>query len=92
MYKNVQKSLKILKFNYILINDARNCRDYISVAGVPEFCPAGVLLHAGKSADMSLSHLSTLKSHRPGSGSNPQPRAQKVSTVLTTSSRQLLKL
>mgnify|MGYP007072930977 CR=1 FL=1 len=42
---------------------------------VPEFCPAGVLLHASKSTDMSLSHLSTLKCHRPGPGSNPQPWA-----------------
>ncbi|KAJ4435085.1 hypothetical protein ANN_23660 [Periplaneta americana] len=40
---------------------------------VPEFCPAGVLLHASKSTDMSLSHLSTLKYHRPGPGSNPEP-------------------
>ncbi|KAJ4447861.1 hypothetical protein ANN_09870 [Periplaneta americana] len=40
---------------------------------VPEFCPAGVLLHASKSTDMSLSHLSTLKCHRPCPGSNPQP-------------------
>ncbi|KAJ4449420.1 hypothetical protein ANN_00819 [Periplaneta americana] len=40
---------------------------------VPEFCPAGFLLHASKSTDMSLSHLSTLKCHRPGLGSNPQP-------------------
>ncbi|KAJ4433843.1 hypothetical protein ANN_16155 [Periplaneta americana] len=42
---------------------------------VPEFCPAGVLLHASKSTDMSLSHLSTLKCHRPGPGTNPQPWA-----------------
>ncbi|KAJ4448380.1 hypothetical protein ANN_10396 [Periplaneta americana] len=42
---------------------------------VPEFCPTGVLLHASKSTDMSLSHLSTLKCHRPGPGSNPQPWA-----------------
>ncbi|KAJ4435578.1 hypothetical protein ANN_18194 [Periplaneta americana] len=42
---------------------------------VPEFCPAGVLLHASKSTDMSLSHLSTLKCHQPDPGSNPQPWA-----------------
>ncbi|KAJ4445787.1 hypothetical protein ANN_12472 [Periplaneta americana] len=42
---------------------------------VPEFCPEGVLLHASKSTDMSLSHLSTLKCHRPGPGSNSQPWA-----------------
>ncbi|KAJ4435500.1 hypothetical protein ANN_18116 [Periplaneta americana] len=52
-------------------------KGYISVAGVPEFCPEGVLLHASKSTDMNLSHLNTLKCHRPGPGSNPQPRAQK---------------
>ncbi|KAJ4432108.1 hypothetical protein ANN_20723, partial [Periplaneta americana] len=44
---------------------------YVSSPNVPEFCPAGVLLHASKSTDMSLSHLSTLKCHRPGPGSNP---------------------
>ncbi|KAJ4427031.1 hypothetical protein ANN_26830 [Periplaneta americana] len=44
---------------YVLFNDARNCRGYISVADVQEFCPAGVLLHASKSTVMSLSHLST---------------------------------
>ncbi|KAJ4448479.1 hypothetical protein ANN_10495 [Periplaneta americana] len=43
-----------------LFNDARNCRGYISVAGVSEFCPAGVLLHASKSTDMSLSHLNAI--------------------------------
>ncbi|KAJ4449755.1 hypothetical protein ANN_01159 [Periplaneta americana] len=59
-------------------------RAYISVAGVPEFCPAGVLLHATKSTDMSLSHLSTLKCRRPGPGSNPQSRAQKASAIPTT--------
>ncbi|KAJ4430371.1 hypothetical protein ANN_22587, partial [Periplaneta americana] len=72
-----------LNLNYGLFNDARNCRSYINVAGVPEFCPAGVLLHATKSSDMSLSHLSTLKCHRPGQGSNPHPRAQKTSAVPT---------
>ncbi|KAJ4439860.1 hypothetical protein ANN_07988 [Periplaneta americana] len=39
--------------------NARNCRSYISVAGVPEFCPAGILLHASKSADMSMLYLFT---------------------------------
>ncbi|KAJ4449722.1 hypothetical protein ANN_01126 [Periplaneta americana] len=33
---------------------------YISVADVPEFCPARVLLRASKSTGMSLSHLRTL--------------------------------
>ncbi|KAJ4438832.1 hypothetical protein ANN_14785, partial [Periplaneta americana] len=56
---------------------------YISVAGVPEFCPTGILLHASKSTDMSLSHLSTL-CHRPGPGSNPKPRAQEASAIPTT--------
>ncbi|KAJ4447809.1 hypothetical protein ANN_09817 [Periplaneta americana] len=55
---------------------------YISVAGVPEFCPARVLLHANKSTDMSLSHLNTLKCHRPRLGSNPQPQASAISTTL----------
>ncbi|KAJ4438619.1 hypothetical protein ANN_14566 [Periplaneta americana] len=50
---------------------------------VPEFCPAGVLLHASKSTDMSLSHLSTLKCHRPGPGSNPQSWALKASAIPT---------
>ncbi|KAJ4442118.1 hypothetical protein ANN_11984 [Periplaneta americana] len=59
-------------------------RGYISVAGVPELCPAGVLLHASKSTDMSLSHLSTLKCHRPGPGSNSQPRTQKASAIPNT--------
>ncbi|KAJ4449803.1 hypothetical protein ANN_01209 [Periplaneta americana] len=77
----------ILK-NYGLFNDARNCRGYNSVTGVPEFCPTGVLLHASKSTDMSLSHLNTLKCHRPGSGSNPQPRAQKASAIPSTLPRQ----
>ncbi|KAJ4447258.1 hypothetical protein ANN_09262 [Periplaneta americana] len=58
---------------YVLFNDSRNCRRYISVTGVPEFCPAGVLLHATKSTDMSLTHLST-----PGPGSNPQPQFYNV--------------
>ncbi|KAJ4428465.1 hypothetical protein ANN_24502 [Periplaneta americana] len=49
-------------------------RGYISVAGVPEFCPAGVALHASKSIGMSLSHLNTLKCHRPG----PQSRAYRL--------------
>ncbi|KAJ4442780.1 hypothetical protein ANN_04372 [Periplaneta americana] len=40
--------------NYGLFNNTRNCRGYISITGVPEFCPAEVLLHASKSADMSL--------------------------------------
>ncbi|KAJ4438300.1 hypothetical protein ANN_14239 [Periplaneta americana] len=40
-----------------LFNDARNCRGYIRFARVPEFCPAGVLLHAIKSTDMTLSHI-----------------------------------
>ncbi|KAJ4438261.1 hypothetical protein ANN_14200 [Periplaneta americana] len=62
---------------------SRNCQGYISVAGVPEFCPAGVLLHANKSTDMSLSHLSTLKCCQPGPGSNPQPRAQKARAIPT---------
>ncbi|KAJ4435797.1 hypothetical protein ANN_18416 [Periplaneta americana] len=56
---------------------------YISVVGVPEFCPADVLLHASKSTDMSLSHLNTLNWHRPGPGSNLQPRAQKTSSIPT---------
>ncbi|KAJ4446673.1 hypothetical protein ANN_13370 [Periplaneta americana] len=50
---------------------------------VPEFCPAGVLLHASKSTDISLYHLSTLKCHRPGPGSNPQPWAYKASAIPT---------
>ncbi|KAJ4432127.1 hypothetical protein ANN_20743, partial [Periplaneta americana] len=58
--------------NYGLFNDSRNCRGYISVTGVPEFCPAGVLFHASKSTDMSLSHLSTLKCHRPGPSTEGQ--------------------
>ncbi|KAJ4442603.1 hypothetical protein ANN_04192 [Periplaneta americana] len=41
----------------------------------------GVPLHASKSTDMNLSHLSTLKCHRPGSGSNPQPQAQKAKVI-----------
>ncbi|KAJ4427220.1 hypothetical protein ANN_24837 [Periplaneta americana] len=58
-------------------------KGYISVADVPEICPAGVILHASKSTDMSLSHLSTLKCHRPGPGSNPQPWTWKGSAKLT---------
>ncbi|KAJ4434246.1 hypothetical protein ANN_22796 [Periplaneta americana] len=50
---------------------------------VPEFCPAGVLLHASKSTDMSLSHLNTLKCHRLAPGSNPQSRAQKANAIPT---------
>ncbi|KAJ4450918.1 hypothetical protein ANN_02352 [Periplaneta americana] len=42
-----------------------------------------------KSTDMSLSHLSTLKCHRPDPGSNPQPWAQKASAIPT---RQLGRL
>ncbi|KAJ4428375.1 hypothetical protein ANN_24394 [Periplaneta americana] len=64
---------------------------YISIAGVPEFCPTGVLLHASKSTDMSLSHLSTLKFYRPGTRLNPQPRAQKASAILTTLPRSTFK-
>ncbi|KAJ4451650.1 hypothetical protein ANN_03119 [Periplaneta americana] len=41
---------------YILFNDARNCRGYISVAGVPKFCSANVLLHATK----STAHLNAI--------------------------------
>ncbi|KAJ4436941.1 hypothetical protein ANN_17073 [Periplaneta americana] len=52
-------------------------------SSVSEFCPAGVLSHASKSTDMSLSHLNTLKCHRPGQESNPQPRAQKASAMTT---------
>ncbi|KAJ4431370.1 hypothetical protein ANN_19967 [Periplaneta americana] len=74
----------IHQINYGLFNDARNCRGYISVVGVSEFCPAGVLLHASKSTDMSLSHLNTLKCHRPGPGSNPQPRLQKARAMSDT--------
>ncbi|KAJ4448841.1 hypothetical protein ANN_00232 [Periplaneta americana] len=74
---------RLYKMLCFLFNDARNCRGYISVAGVPEFCPAGVLLHASKSTDMRLSHLSTLKCHRPGPGSNPQPWAEKASAIPT---------
>ncbi|KAJ4435883.1 hypothetical protein ANN_18503 [Periplaneta americana] len=55
---------------------------YISVAGVPEFGPGGVFLHTTKCSDMSLSHLSTLKCHRPGLESNPQPRAQKAACAI----------
>ncbi|KAJ4443622.1 hypothetical protein ANN_05296 [Periplaneta americana] len=47
------KNLEVLEFQHernpapaCLFNDARNCRGYISVAAVPEFCPTGVLLHA----------------------------------------------
>ncbi|KAJ4438331.1 hypothetical protein ANN_14273 [Periplaneta americana] len=56
--------LSAVKLNYVLFNDARNCRGCISVAVVSEFCPSEVPLHASKSTDMSLSHLSTLKCHR----------------------------
>ncbi|KAJ4429848.1 hypothetical protein ANN_22052 [Periplaneta americana] len=42
---------------YVLFNDVRNCRGYIRVAGVPEFCPAGVLLHASKSTDLNAIDL-----------------------------------
>ncbi|KAJ4435286.1 hypothetical protein ANN_17896 [Periplaneta americana] len=56
-------------------------KGYITVAGVPEFRPAGVLLRATISSDMSLSHLSTLKCYRTGPRSNPQPRAHKASAI-----------
>ncbi|KAJ4430180.1 hypothetical protein ANN_22390 [Periplaneta americana] len=65
-------------------NSERERQGYTFVDGMPEFYPAGVLLHVSKSTDMSLSHLCTLKCHRPGPGSNPQSRAQKPSTVPTT--------
>ncbi|KAJ4427781.1 hypothetical protein ANN_25434 [Periplaneta americana] len=66
----------VAAINLVLFEDAMMhvCRDYISVADVPEFCTVAVLSHASKSTDMSLSHLNTLKCHRPGPGSNPQPR------------------
>ncbi|KAJ4429790.1 hypothetical protein ANN_21994, partial [Periplaneta americana] len=67
-------------------------KGYFSVASVPEFCPAGVLLYANKSTNMSLSHLSTFKCHQPGPGSNPQPRAQKASAIPTTLPRRLCSL
>ncbi|KAJ4428243.1 hypothetical protein ANN_24260, partial [Periplaneta americana] len=74
-----------------LIDDDKNVMFYLTTLAtvevisaspdVPEFYPAGVLLHASKSTDMSLSHLSTLKCHRPGLGSNPQPWAYKASAI-----------
>ncbi|KAJ4452128.1 hypothetical protein ANN_03646 [Periplaneta americana] len=96
MYRYLNNLLKLMtlltvQFNYGLFNNARNCRGYISVASVPEFCPAGVLLHATKSSDTNLSHLSTLKCHRPGPGSNPQPRAQKASAIPTAPLRASLR-
>ncbi|KAJ4436777.1 hypothetical protein ANN_16909 [Periplaneta americana] len=63
-------------------------KGYISVAGMPEFCPAGVLFHDSKCSNMSLWHLSTLKCHRPAPGSNPQPRAKEASTIPTAPSRR----
>ncbi|KAJ4427934.1 hypothetical protein ANN_23944 [Periplaneta americana] len=72
---------------YLLAYRTKPIRGYISVAGVPEFCPAGVLLDASKSTDMSLSHLSTHKCHRTGPESKPQPRAQKASAISTAPPR-----
>ncbi|KAJ4449611.1 hypothetical protein ANN_01014 [Periplaneta americana] len=76
------------KKNVVLFNNTHNCRGYISVTSVPEFCLAGVHLHASKSTDMSLSHLSTLICHQPGPGSNPQPREQKARVIPTAPPRQ----
>ncbi|KAJ4439736.1 hypothetical protein ANN_07864 [Periplaneta americana] len=88
----MRKKIKITIVNYVLLNDARNCRGYISVVGVPEFCPAVVLLHASKSTDMNLSHLSTLKCHRPGPGSNLQARAKKANSIPTAPTRPTIKI
>ncbi|KAJ4437448.1 hypothetical protein ANN_17592 [Periplaneta americana] len=77
-------ALNLLKINCGLFDDARIGRGYISVLGMPEFCPAGVLPHPSKSTHISLLHLNTLKCHRPGPGSNPQPRTQKASAITTT--------
>ncbi|KAJ4449105.1 hypothetical protein ANN_00500 [Periplaneta americana] len=71
-------------------NPGKTLNQVISVSpDVPEFCPAGVLSHSSKSTDMSLSHLSTLKFHRPGSGSNPQSWALKASAIPTRQSGRL---
>ncbi|KAJ4448113.1 hypothetical protein ANN_10125 [Periplaneta americana] len=45
--ETVQKTADIrkllLRIAICLFNDVRKCRGYISVAGVPEFCPAGTI-------------------------------------------------
>ncbi|KAJ4448099.1 hypothetical protein ANN_10111 [Periplaneta americana] len=83
---NDQLMIVMFQKCYVLFNDARNSRGYISVAGVPEYCPA-ILLHASKSTDISLSHLSTLKCHRPGLRSNPVPWIWKASAIPTALTR-----
>ncbi|KAJ4450176.1 hypothetical protein ANN_01583 [Periplaneta americana] len=72
-YDSILKALSSLENSNIFLE--RTILKVISASpDVPEFYPAGVLLHASKSNDMSLSHLSTLKCHRPGPGSNPHRR------------------
>ncbi|KAJ4438584.1 hypothetical protein ANN_14531 [Periplaneta americana] len=55
----IYKKATLIIFLIDLFNNARNCRGYISINGVPELCSTGVILHASKSTDLGRDRTAT---------------------------------
>ncbi|KAJ4432796.1 hypothetical protein ANN_21435 [Periplaneta americana] len=90
--RNVRRD-KIIKWIKLFVDEMSSGpyvigRNILDVLSVDRFTQSGVLLHASKSNGMTLLHLNTLKCHRPGPRSNPQPPAQKTNAIPTTLPRQ----